>query len=56
MTNSLDIIDRPFARIDGKSARRMEPSALPPEEILGRRGGRESFGVDQTRTKSSSER
>jgi hypothetical protein len=55
-TSSSGIIDRPFARIEGISARRMVRSAPPPEDTLGRRGGQKTFGVDQALTKSSAER
>ena len=55
-SSSSGIIDRPFARIEGVSARRMVRSAPPPQGSPGRRGGQKTVGVDQALTKSSADR
>ncbi len=55
-SSSSGIIGRPFARIEGISARRIVRPAPPPEDILRRLGGKRTVGVDQALTKSSAER
>src|SRR6185437_4641781 len=41
-SSSSGIIDNPFARVEGMSARRMVRPAPPPKDTPGRRGGRKN--------------